>query len=200
MGIKTSNLRFAATQLTPVCSTPRPVPAPPNDCRAPTIPRPACRSATRYRSQTSTPCFQRPRPRSHGQLDQREQRPADHQVHVGRVQAGPPAVLFSHRQLEILHDPRGLRHVGSGEPHAGGGVLHLDVARRHRAGHALASWSSIIILFPQYGVSQYESSLFVGTNAALPAGQYGCWGNSWSCSTTLLRPIPAATKQHRGMR
>jgi hypothetical protein len=42
--------------------------------------------------------------------------------------------------------------------------------------------------------------LFVGTNAALPAGQYGCWGNSWSCSTTFLRPIPAATKQHRGMR
>ena len=119
-------------------------------------------SITNINSSYASSCFQRPRPRGHVHLDQR---PADHQVHVGRVQAGPPAVLFSHRQLAILHDPRGLRHVGSGEPQAGGGVLHLDVARRHRVGHALASWSSII-LFPQYGISQYESSLFVGTNAA----------------------------------
>ena len=97
-------------------------------------------------------------------------------------------MLFSHRQLEISSYPQRVRLFSSVEPHAGGAVFHLDVAQRHHEDRPLASWSSII-LFPQYGVSQYESSLFVGTKAALPAGQYGCWG---SCSTTSLRPTPAA--------
>ena len=139
MGIKTSNLRFAAMQLTPACSTPRPVPAPPNDCRASTIPRAACRSATRCRSQTSTPrmppaASSDPGPAATATLtnENNVQPTTKYTSAVFRLDRQPCCSLTGSWKYSTILGDYGMSAPAS--PHAGGGVLHLGVARRHRAG------------------------------------------------------------------